>query len=279
VASGAAAVPGAEVAWAKIRAEWQRDQEDNVMALGIVTAAEGGWTNEELQERAGRSQATRLLTSIAVETAAKTAWPPKVIAIGRVLAHGLSAEEDEIDVAQYTLAAMAEMERIHVELLKLLVNFRPYLRVTADGEYTVEAVPFPIERRVENALHGGELEWDIGLRRWAEIDILIARPKLQPVLVGITGTLDRFGLVSSSDQMPEMLRKVAQQWDELQRLEAAAASRSGRDRSIPKRPVKRHMERIWSPTELGEQVLGFYVEAAAEADAEHEASTDPAGNG
>jgi hypothetical protein len=34
--------------FARLLREWRRDQQDNVKALNIVTAVEGGWTDEEL---------------------------------------------------------------------------------------------------------------------------------------------------------------------------------------------------------------------------------------
>lgn len=82
-----------------------------------------------------------MLYGMAAEAAAKTAWPPKVIALGRVLAQGLLGDGDEIDLVQYALAAMTEMERIHVELLELPVRFTAVIHMGPQEEVKhVEAV-------------------------------------------------------------------------------------------------------------------------------------------
>jgi hypothetical protein len=73
--------------------EWRRDQRDNIADMAETAATTAGFSPEELGERMGRSQRTRLLTATAAESAAKTAWPHKVRALGRVLADGLIADD------------------------------------------------------------------------------------------------------------------------------------------------------------------------------------------
>ena len=61
-----------------------------------------------------------------MDAAQRTAWPPKVYALGRVLAAGLIAsDEAEVDVQDQALAAMADLERLHIILLELLVKYEP----------------------------------------------------------------------------------------------------------------------------------------------------------
>jgi len=68
----------------------------------------------------------RLLNVYLILAAAGTVWPPKVVALRRVLAAGLIAEnETDIDLQESALTAMAEMERPHVMLLDLLVRYEP----------------------------------------------------------------------------------------------------------------------------------------------------------
>jgi hypothetical protein len=272
-ASGAGAMPYADVWWARLRKEWRRDQEDNIRALNIVTAGEAGWSDEELGERAGRSQATRMLYGMAAEAAAKTPWPPKVIAIGRVLASGLSADGDDIELAQYAVAAMSEMERIHVELLELLVKYQSRVTDTnpASGGLRFEAEPCTVEPQVLNAFAGATPDWIVGPREWPEAQIGLVRPKLKPVLAGITGTLESFGLASRTDRIPQAIEQLAKDRDEM-RAQMTSNPRPGMrpPRLSPARPVTARYGRIWTPTELGEQILGYYIEAAEQADASQE---------
>jgi hypothetical protein len=271
VAAGGGSLPVAGTMFARLLREWRRDQEDNVKALNIVTAIEGGWTDEELAEKAGRSQATRMLTGIAIDAAARTAWPPKVIALGRVLAQGLSTDGDELDIPQYMLAAMSEMGRIHVELLELLVEFMPEATdsVPATGVLPVRATPCPVERRTFVPYAGAEPQWTAGPREWPEGRILSVRANLRPVLAGVTNMLEGHGLATSTDGTEKRLAELAKGQDNL-RSQVGAVGRTGRQprtSAMPSAPAFRSA-RTWRPTPLGEQVLGFYAEAAEQADAE-----------
>lgn len=67
----------------------------------------------------------------------------------------------------------------------------------------------------------------------------VGGPELAPVLPGLAGILVRHGLAEQTDRTRETLEQ---------------------------RPSVGRIERIWSPTELGEQVLGYYLDAGAEAD-------------
>jgi len=164
LAAGAGIEPIAEVFLSRLPSEWRRDQEENVAAVAIVAAAEGGWSAQELGRKAGRSQATRLLTGTAADAAAKTAWPPKVIALGRVLAQGLIAADDAaVDVPAYMLAAMTEMERLHISLLELLVRSEP----EAEWQVGWKAIPHRIPSSVSQFVAGGgPLFWSPGRRIW-----------------------------------------------------------------------------------------------------------------
>ena len=70
-------------------------------------------------------QSTHLLTGIAMTGAAGTARPPEVFALGRALADGLITDDDQINIADLVLPAMADMDRPHISLLELLVRWMP----------------------------------------------------------------------------------------------------------------------------------------------------------
>lgn len=100
----------------------------------------------------------------------------------------------------------------------------------------------------------------MGRRTWTARHICAARPQLQPVLAGVAGTLVRHGLAEQNDRRIERMEQITR--DLQQRAETGHGS--------PIRPpstahrMAHDMERSWSPTELGEQVLGFYMEAGAD---------------
>jgi hypothetical protein len=96
----------------------------------LSTAAQvTGCDDEQFGDMIGASERTRLLTGLAMHAAERTAWPPKVQALGRVLAAGLIADGDAVDVPEFALNAMVELDRLHVSLLDLLVRYRPERRI------------------------------------------------------------------------------------------------------------------------------------------------------
>src|SRR5439155_849252 len=156
-----------------------------------------------------------------------------------------------VNVPQFALDAMADLGRLHVSLLELLVRYEPTW--TGDG---YEARP---HRNMPELR-----EWVADKRIWLAPVITAIRPQLQPVFTSVAGTLVRHGLAEQTDRTPEALERLGRQ-SYLQ----AAATESRRPRATPPAlwsPRERRVERSWSPTELGEQVLGFYYEAAAEPD-------------
>jgi hypothetical protein len=183
--------------------------------------------------------------------AERTAWPPQIRALGKVLAAGLISADDAIDVPQFALNAMVELDRLHVALLELLVRYEPGW--TADG---YEARPHRDMPELR--------EWIADKRIWLAPVIVAVRPQLRPVLTSVVATLVRHGLAEQTERTPESLERLGRQ-----SYRQAAAAESRRPRATPPAlwaPRERRVERSWSPTELGEQVLGFYFEAAAEAD-------------
>lgn len=76
----------------------------------------------ELDRLIGGSEATRLQPGIAIVAAERSTWPPQVVALGKVLAAGLIADGDKVDVQRFALDAMTNLGRLHVSLLELLVH-------------------------------------------------------------------------------------------------------------------------------------------------------------
>jgi hypothetical protein len=208
--------------------------------------------------RIGRNERTRLLTATAMTGAATTAWPPRVAAIGTLLARGLIADdEDELDLVALALGAMAEMDRPHVTLLDLLVNFAPNFTVASS-----EAQP--------HNLYPEDGSWRVGRRAWSAEQISTVRPQLKPALPGLIGTLVRHGLAVENNDAAAALTEIVQGFERRARYQASqirAGSALTAAKLQPHIPQVPNVIQTWSPTERGEQVLGFYCEAAETSEA------------
>jgi hypothetical protein len=91
----------------------------------LETAAdEAGCGAEELADRIAITEQAQLQTAIAMSAAERTTWPPQIKVLGKVLADGLMAEGDAIDLPQFARDAMTELGRLHVSLLELLVRYQ-----------------------------------------------------------------------------------------------------------------------------------------------------------
>jgi hypothetical protein len=122
----------------------------------------------------------------------------------------------------------------------------------------VAGQPVSLQAYRDSRTHAGD-EWRADQRIWSARLIGDARPALLPVLTSLTGTLQRHGLVVQHDDTPGVLAKYARQFDSaMTGMSAALSEHSLRNITPPPR---------WSPTELGERVLGYYDLAAAEFDA------------
>lgn len=204
-------------------------------------------------KRIGRNEQTRLLTATAMTGAATTSWPPRVTAIGKLLASGLIADdEDEIDLVGLALAAMAEMDRPHVTLLDLLVNFAPNFTVAGS-----EAQPY-------NGPGAQSPGWLAGRRVWTAAQITELKPQLKPALPGLIGTLVRHGLAVENNEAAAALEKIARGFERRGKEQARniAGSRLTAANLQPHIPKVPRIVQTWSPTERGEQILGYYREAA-----------------
>lgn len=215
----------------------------------------------QLAERASRSERTRHLTDVAIRAAADSFWPRTVQAIGRAFAAGLLAnDEAQVDVRQHALEVMADLGRLDVILLELLVRYEPDVALGQATKAMLHRAP----SYQSVYLSGGEpVEWMIGHRKWTGPQIIAVRPQLQPVLTGVAGTLVRHGLAEQTDRRIEEMEQITRNLQQQARDADGVAFRAPRPTSPRMQPG---MERSWSPTELGEKVLGFYAEAGADED-------------
>lgn len=133
--------------WDELRPEAQRRETQVLTTAGEALDCDAA----ELGELIGKSESTRLQAGIAMASAERTTWPPKIRALGRVLAEGLIGERDAVDLPQFALGAMTDLDRLHVSLLELLVRYEP--GVAPDGTR-----PRPYE-----PTGGG---WTAGRRSW-----------------------------------------------------------------------------------------------------------------
>jgi hypothetical protein len=178
----------------RVRGEWQTDQRRNIEAMAEAAADAAGWSAGELGDQMGRSPRTRLLTATAAEGAAKTAWPPKVLALGKVLADGLIADDDAVvDHAGFALTAMTALERPHLVLLDLLANVGPP-RMYDRRSYE------PVMEEGSDRVYG-----------WGELELLAERPQLRPVLRSVVAMLETHALIQQAEarrnELPSFRRR------------------------------------------------------------------------
>lgn len=269
-AFAAAVTPYVEEFLRRALGELKPDAQRRVTEVLESTAEASKCNAEELADRISNSERTRLLTATAMASAINTAWPPKVRALGKALADGLIAtDEAEANISDLLIPAMTDMERPHLSVLELLVRWVPY---PSEGnlERPIEHQEFPIHA-IRSGPSAGDFTtsgWTIGQRKWTAYQIEQARPALRPVLTALLGTLQRHGLVEQYDDTPGILARFSERIrDESSRNGIRAGQRITAGSLLP--PTISEMDALgvasqprWSPTELGEHLLGFYHLAA-----------------
>lgn len=251
----------AERAWEELRPD-ARQRAARVLS---TAAEEVGCDDEQLSELIRSSETTRLQAGLTMNAAQRTAWPPKVYALGRVLAAGLIAtDETEVNVQDQALAAMTDLERLHVILLELLVKYEPDW--TNNG---IVATPHRVPSYQDAFLGGGSPDdprvWSIGRRKWPDHRIVAVRPQLRPVLTSLLGTLQRHGLAAENDSAPEGLEQLSKNLVQQVNRQAGQMQRDQQARPVTLRePTVRIVGPSWSPTELGETILDYYRLAGEE---------------
>ncbi|SRR6266566_1365624 len=260
----AAASPYTEELLTRALAEFRPDVQRRVTQM-LGSAAEASEREpDELAELISGSERTRLLTAAAMTAAAGTAWPPKVHALGRALADGLIATDDtEINVADLVVPAMADMERPHVSLLELLVRWIP--EETAGTSLSLRPhqdprLGFPVADWVD---------WHVGQRIWTFGGMEEARQTLRPVLTSLIGTLQRHGLADQHDHTPQVLAKFSAAMHREANRRGSVGARTRDGTSVLPTITELNARALtpapsFSPTELGETVLGYYHLAGCE---------------
>src|SRR6202042_3719530 len=106
--------------------------------------------------------------------------------------------------------------------------------------------------------------WAAGRRSWTQAWILDQRPHLRPVFTSVVGTLVRHGLAEQTDRTREAMEQLGKDFQEQLGRQATLANRTRKGTPATLRPPNlRRIERSWSPSEMGERILGYFVEAGA----------------
>ncbi len=257
---GAAAVPYLTALFQRSADELRTDQTSRVEEMLQTAGEAAGLPPDQFAERAGRSPRTRFLANAAIQAAADTFWPPGVRALGRALAAGLvQAEDATIDIPKMVLPAMTEMVASHLQLLDLMVMCRWNGSVGARGG--AERIDTPATGYLAHA----KSEWTAGHMK-------TALPSLEPVLGSLIGAMERHGLIQQNDYTAKALTKFSEVFQKETNRTNPPGRKVGLGQVQQQPPVINSMQAgqiapppAWSPTALGEQVLGYY-ELAAEAD-------------
>jgi hypothetical protein len=271
---GAAAGPYLEVLARRVWDEVSSDARHRQAEVLGVAARATDQGPEEFAATACETEQKRLLAATAMTGAARTAWPSKVYALGQALADGLIADPDQVNIADLALPAMIDIERPHLSVLELLTRWVPN-----QEDESNHARRYKDNSRDQFMAYGfdaGDFTvngWAAGKRIWTTGLIETVRPSLQPVLTSLIGTLQRHGLIVQRDNTATVLANYSEALrKEMSENGVKAGQRITADafklpqmsemamRGIAPRPS-------WSPTELGERILGYYDEAALEFDA------------
>jgi hypothetical protein len=253
VVVGAASAPLLAELFRRTRDEIIGDRVRRAEEMLQSAAESSGLPPDEFAERAARSERTRFLADAAVKAAAETDWPPSVRAIGRALAGGLiGADDTTIDIPKLVLPAMTEITASQVQVLELMVMSRPRW----DGSKTHA-------ERVDDKSLFRETK-----NKWSAAEITTVHPNLGPALPALLAGLDRRGLIEPNDNTAEALSKYSQNFrSQANRTPPGALRGAARAQNSPPTLTSAAASRIagvrtWSPTRLGEQVLGYYELAA-----------------
>lgn len=232
----------------------------------LETAAEtAGLSQEQLGDRAGETEETRYLTDKAIQAAADTIWPEGVRAIGRAYAAGLLAKDKPVlDIRLRVLGIMKDLDELHVRLLDLLVRYEPDVK---QQQYVAVAqrIPSYVNRFMGGDRPDNPKDWSVGRRKWTTGQMIAVMPEIEQVLPSLLGELRVRGLAQENDTAPAAAKRFTE--DLTKQVNRQAGQTQGARRAMP---IQLQENRIrlpdptWSPTELGEKILGFYAEAGAQ---------------
>lgn len=263
---GGGATPFVTAIFGKLVGPWWADRLRRQEKMLETAADAGRLTREELADRAAESEESRFLTGKAVNAATNTIWPEGIRAIGRAYAAGLLAKDKPtLDIRLRVLGIMQDLDEMHVRLLDLLVKSEPEQAYGVSCRAVPQSVPSYVSGHWGEPRAGEPVFWSKGNRIWTTSQITDAMPHLQPVLASLLGELQQSGLIQENDTAPAMVKRLG---DELVEKVNQQAERMEGGNFTPQvridQTTLQAVEAGWSPTELGEKILGFYAEAGAE---------------
>ncbi len=276
IAIGALSSPYLEDFLNKAVGEFRSDARRRVKGMLTSASIAAECDPEKLAGLINASERTRLIAMNAMTSASSTAWPPKVHALGRALAGGLIAsDEAQIYFADLALPAMADLERPHLSVLELIVNWVPSEGKDGKQDSPIKHEKFPIHNTRPHGFIAGDFTrsgWTIGRRKWSNYQIEEARPSLREVLTSLIATLQRHGLAQQFDNSPSMLAKYSKKLSNDSLSDSYTHSPHGyysANNSTPIVPAISERDAVgltsptqWSPTEIGERILQYYYIAA-----------------
>ena len=266
-AAGGGATPFLAVGFQKVVNAIWRDKSRRVDRMLETAADMAGLTPEQLADRAGESEESRFLTDKAVQVAGGTIWPAGVRAIGRAYAAGLlSKDKPVLDIRLRVLGIMHDLDELHVRLLDLLVRYEP--KFEWDGAEYVAVLYLPASYAESDLVvesPDNPRRWIAGDREWTTGQICEVMPEIEQVLPSLLGELRESGLIRENDTTPAGIRQLN---EELRGQVNVQAFKMELHKTVE--PIRLRdtsgalLEPTWSPTEMGEKILGFYAEAGTE---------------
>lgn len=263
---GSGATPFVTAIFGKLAGPWWADRTRRAETMLETAADVAGLTREELADQAAESEESRFLTDKAMQAAADMIWPEGIRAIGRAYAAGLLAKDlPVLDLRLRVLSIMEDLDEMHVALLELLVGYQPDIRYGMNEQAMPHRFPSYGNMHWDQTRTNDLKVWSAGERIWTTQQIINEKPGLQQVLASLLGELRVSGLIQENDTAPAMVKRLG---DELVEKVNQQAERMEGGNFTPQvridQTTLQAVEAGWSPTELGEKILGFYAEAGAD---------------
>lgn len=182
--------------WDEMRGDGRRR-----MNTVVQTAADSlGDDPDRFEDRARATEQTRLLTATAMEAGMRTAWPPKVRALGRALAAGLADDAARVDEEQLLIGALADLEAPHARVLDLLITKKWSQTISDTAPYRASWAPSTLTEREKPPARYPE---------WTAEQIGSALANLKSIIPTLLGTLQRHGLVTPKYDLSDVLGNLA----------------------------------------------------------------------
>ena len=182
--------------WDELHADSRR-RADTV----VQTAAESlGGGLDDLEQKVRATEQTRLLTATAMDAGMRTAWPPKLRALGRALANALTDADALVDEDQLIIGALADLEAPHARVLDLLLTkkcmYAP-VRGSSRGPRWEAAELLEQERPPRR------------YAAWESEQIMVVLANLSGAVPTVLGTLQRHGLVQPAYNLGDVIGNLA----------------------------------------------------------------------